>query len=139
MESEGVSTNTSNESQLAVSYSYGKVANTLQASTGVSYKRPKFVEKLEKKFSWDRGNVETIDEIDRVSGVSATKPEYYDGTRNLKYFSEICAKLNKLPDSCAKQENCGWCYSTNTCIHGTSEGPADNCLPRHFLHKGKQI
>lgn len=138
MESEGVSTNTSNESQLAVSYSYGKVANSLTSSTAVSYKRPKFVEKLDQKFSWDRGNVETIEEIDRVSGVSA-KSDYYDGTRNLKYISEICAKLNKLPDACAKHDNCGWCYSSNSCIHGTEEGPADSCLPRHFLHKGKQI
>lgn len=65
--------------------------------------------------------------------------DYYDGTRHLNFYSSICANFNKNLDECTKQENCGWCYSSNSCIHGTKEGPVDKCLPRHFVYKGNQI
>ena len=134
-----MSTNTGTESQLAVSYTYAKVQNAVTVTEGsnfsTTYKRPKFVEKLDSKFSWDRGQVESIDEIDRVSKGS----DYYDGTRNLSYFSAFCTKFNKVPETCTKQDNCGWCYSSNTCIHGTSQGAVDSFLPRHFVFKGKSL
>lgn len=132
---EGVTSNTGFENQMAVSYSYGKVQNRAASEATVTYKRPKFVEKLDEKFKWDKNEVAQVDEITRVS----EKNDYYNGTRNLKYLSSVCSKYNKLQNVCQKQENCGWCYSTNTCIHGTEEGPVDDCLPRHFIFRGKQI
>lgn len=129
MESEGVASNTSNNSQMAVSYSYGKVESNTATNDLSNYKRPVFVDHIKSKFTWDSGSAESVEEIDKIS----QKQDFYDGSRNLKWYSSYCSQFNKLPKVCLKDPNCGWCYSSNTCIHGTDEGAVDNCLPRHFV------
>ena len=130
MESMGMSSNTSNESHMAVAYSLGKVSNS-ESNDLSSYKRPIFVDKIKEKFAWQAGHVEDIDEMDRIS----QREDFYDGTRHLHWYSEYCAKYNKMPHDCMREKNCGWCYSSNSCIHGTEEGPVDKCLPRHFIKR----
>lgn len=114
-----------------------------ETKTDITYQKPKLVTKLdENKFHWTENEVATVDEIQRVAKEAQDKKvsnDYYDGTKNLKYYSVLCSKLNENPKVCVEQEFCGWCYSSNSCIHGNENGPADSCLDRHFIHKGKQV
>jgi hypothetical protein len=100
-------------------------------SEGTSYKTPTFVDKLEGKFQWEGSTAETIVEVETKN------TDYYDGTKNLSYFDAFCANFNKLQDVCQKQENCGFCLSSGLCIHGTDEGPVNECAVRHFMRKGR--
>lgn len=115
--------------------SYASVSTVQEKalSEAASYKSPQFVDKLDDKFKWDKGSTETIDEIE------SKNQNYYDGSRSLHYLKEICKQFNRLQNLCSKQESCGWCYSTNTCIHGTAQGPVEQCAVRHFYYKEKLI
>jgi len=129
----GTSSNTGNEESVAVTYSVAKTHTQTNTNTDLAtFKRPQFVTKLGEKFKWDNGSIESVEEVKKMAKQN-NDDSYYDGTRNLGYYSQYCAKFSKVPNVCLQDKNCGWCYSSNTCIHGTSAGAVDACLPRHFV------
>ena len=142
---EGYSNNLTNENTMAVNYSSGLEYAKIETvhKNVVTYRSPSYKDKVVKeKTKFEKGNIETIDEIVKISDKNSkeSNDEYYNGSKHLtEYYHNICAGFTKEPQLCAKQENCGWCYSSNSCIQGSKEGPVEKCLPRHFNHNGKMI
>jgi hypothetical protein len=145
---DGFSNSSTGESTMAVNYSNGNEYSAVETvhKNEVTYRSPNYMDKVVKeKNRFEKGNIETIDEIVKISHKNKKEASddddyYYNGTRHLsEYYHNICAGFQKDPQLCASQENCGWCYSTNTCIQGSKDGPIESCLPRHFNHNGKTI
>jgi len=109
----------------------------------IEYKRPLFTnDKSEMNYVHNKLNeriIEDIDEIETNRLLRSKDDDYYDGSRKLKYYSQFCSGFNKSLTLCKQQESCGWCFSSNTCIHGGKEGPVDDCRKRHFMYKGNLI
>lgn len=156
MEVTGSSNNSNNKKVLSANYSYARVKtnNLMTAKTNVTFKKPNYVSNIqETKKDWEQidkpSSVEDVSDINEINTELDNKKKielldnsgeaYYNGTKNLKYFSSLCSKLNRLKEMCTKQDFCGWCYSSNTCIQGTKDGAVDDCLTGHFIYKGNLI
>lgn len=124
------------------------------SKTNVTFKKPNYVTNIaETKKDWEQidkpSSVEDVHDVNEINSeldnkkkielLENTNEAYYNGTKNLKYFSSLCSKLNKMKDICIKQDFCGWCYSSNSCVQGTKDGAVDDCLAGHFVYKGNLI
>lgn len=108
----------------------------------VKYIRPIFTNDNQAKNNMKENSKKVIEDIEEVETnklIRSKGDDYYDGSRKLTYYSNICHGFSKNLDECNKLANCGWCFSSNKCIHGNKEGPVESCNLRHFFFRGELI
>lgn len=120
---------------MAVSVSYASVSNKFSHKSQTSYRSPVIVNIIKPETMWgsQENSAETIDEV-KIRNPAA---EYYDGSKKLNLFKVLCSSLSKHEEACKSNINCGWCFSSNSCIQGNEQGAAEPCAQGHFMFRDK--
>lgn len=119
------------QNELAVSYSVASTkVDEFYSQNSNNYKSPQMVTRLPKRKPLSDGT-------QIVPEVVSSSNDYYDGTKSLKLQTEntSCSSFSNAPRLCVRQENCGWCGASRTCIPGNGLGPRQPCKNNSFVYK----